>query len=86
MRKSTRTVGPKGQVVIPKDIRDETGLVEGSEVSVEARDGDVVIRRVAPPTGSYVDYFTATYAPKVAKPVDFKRIIEEEDNDRINLR
>ena len=86
MKKSTRTIGPKGQVVIPKEIRDETGLVEGSEVSVEARDGDVVVRRVAPLTGSYVDYFTTTYARKVEKPVDIKRIIEEEDDGRINLR
>jgi AbrB family looped-hinge helix DNA binding protein len=86
MKKSTRTVGPKGQVVIPKDVRDETGLVEGSEVTVEARKGDVVIRRVTPPTGSYVDYFTATYAAKVEKPVDLKRIMEEEDDGRINLR
>jgi AbrB family looped-hinge helix DNA binding protein len=86
MKKSTRTVGPKGQVVIPKEVRDETGLTEGSEVSVEARNGDVVIRRVAPLTGSYVDYFTATYARKVEKPADFKRIIEEEHDGRINLR
>ena len=86
MKKSTRTVGPKGQIVIPKEIRDETGLVEGSEVSVEAKNGDVVIRRVAPPTGSYVDYFTATYARKVEKPADLKRIMEEEDDGRFNLR
>jgi AbrB family looped-hinge helix DNA binding protein len=86
MRKSTRTVGPKGQVVIPKEIRDETGLVEGSEVSVEVRNGDVLIRRIAPPTGSYVDYFTATYARKIERPIDLKRIIEEEDDGRINLR
>jgi AbrB family looped-hinge helix DNA binding protein len=86
MKKSTRTVGPKGQVVIPKEVRDETGLVEGSEVSVEARDGAVLIRRVAPLTGSYVDYFTTTYARKVGKQVDLKRIIEEENDGRIDLR
>ena len=85
MKKSTRTVGPKGQVVIPKDVR-TTGLVEGSEVSVEVKNGDVVIRRVAPLTGNYVDYFIATYARKVEKTVDLKKIIEEEDDGRINLR
>lgn len=85
MRKSTRTVGPKGQVVIPKGIRDETGLVEGSEVTVEVRDGEVVIRRAAPLTGTYVDYYVATYAPKVVKPVDIKRIIEAEGDDRTRL-
>ena len=86
MRKSTRTVGPKGQVVIPKEIRDETGLIEGSEVRVEAKDGEVVIRRVAPPTGSYVDYFVSSYAPKVRGTVDVKKIIEQEEDDRFNLR
>jgi AbrB family looped-hinge helix DNA binding protein len=86
MRKSTKTVGPKGQVVIPKEVRDETGLVEGSEVTVEAKEGAVLIRRVAPLTGNYVDYFIATYARKVEKPVDIKRIIEEEGDGRINLR
>ena len=86
MKKSTRTVGPKGQVVIPKEIRDETGLVEGSEVSVMAKDGNVVIRRVAPLTGSYVEYFTATFAHKVGQRVDIKKLIEKEDDGRINLR
>jgi AbrB family looped-hinge helix DNA binding protein len=34
-------VGAKGQVVIPKPLRDELGLVPGSEVDFE-RDGDGV--------------------------------------------
>ena len=62
-----RTVGPKGRIVIPREIRDETGVVEGSEVSVEAKDGEIVIRRIGSPAGSYVDY-TATYGEKVGKP------------------
>jgi AbrB family looped-hinge helix DNA binding protein len=37
----TQRVGPKGQVVIPKGIRDELGLKPGSEVDFE-RDGDGV--------------------------------------------
>jgi AbrB family looped-hinge helix DNA binding protein len=77
MKKSTRTIGAEGQVVIPKEIRDETGLLEGCEVSVEVRNGDVVIRRVSPLTGNYVDYFKGTYARKVENLVDLKRIIEE---------
>jgi AbrB family looped-hinge helix DNA binding protein len=37
----TQRVGAKGQVVIPKDIRDELGLQPGSEVDFE-REGDGV--------------------------------------------
>jgi antitoxin PrlF len=37
----TQRVGAKGQVVIPKELRDELGLVPGSEVEFE-RDGGAV--------------------------------------------
>ncbi|MHA1209221.1 MAG: AbrB/MazE/SpoVT family DNA-binding domain-containing protein [Candidatus Freyarchaeota archaeon] len=43
-----RIVGPKGQVVIPKDVRDALGLREGSEVVVELRGDEVVIKRAKP--------------------------------------
>jgi AbrB family looped-hinge helix DNA binding protein len=39
-------VTTKGQVTIPKDIRDELGIVPGSEVEF-VRTGDGVIRLVA---------------------------------------
>ncbi len=35
----------KGQVTIPKDVRDASGLTVGDYVLVEARDGEVVIRK-----------------------------------------
>jgi len=35
----------QGQVTIPKTIREATGLAVGDRVVVEARDGEVVIRR-----------------------------------------
>ncbi len=42
----THRVGPKGQVVIPKDLRDELGIEPGDEVSFW-RDGDHVALRPA---------------------------------------
>ena len=45
------TVGRWGKSLalrVPGDIASETGLREGERVEIEARDGDIVIRRVAP--------------------------------------
>jgi AbrB family looped-hinge helix DNA binding protein len=82
MTRNTRTIGPKGQVVIPKEIRDQVGLTEGAEVTVELRGEEVVLRRPSPPTKSYLEYFTSTYAQKVKGKVDIEKIIEEEGLDR----
>jgi AbrB family looped-hinge helix DNA binding protein len=82
MTRNTRVIGPKGQVVIPKDIRDKAGLLVGVEVAVELRGDEVVLKRSFPPTKSYVEYFTATYSEKVKGRVDIKRIIGEETLDR----
>jgi AbrB family looped-hinge helix DNA binding protein len=42
----THRVGPKGQVVIPKDLRDELGIEPGDEVNFWL-DGDHVALRPA---------------------------------------
>jgi AbrB family looped-hinge helix DNA binding protein len=86
MAKMTRIVGPKGQVVIPKEIRDQAGLSEGAEVVVELRGNEVVLRRPSPPTKSYVEYFTATYGQKVKGRVDLDKIDEEEMLGRTFIR
>jgi antitoxin PrlF len=41
----TYRVGPKGQVVIPKAVRDELGIEPGDRVDVERKQDMVVIRR-----------------------------------------
>lgn len=86
MARVTRTVGPKGQITIPKEIRDRAGLAAGAEVLVELRGSEVVLKRVSPPTGSYVGYFVSTYADKVKDRVHVKKIIEDEVADRNRLR
>jgi AbrB family looped-hinge helix DNA binding protein len=43
----THKVGAKGQVVIPKAIREELGIEPGDEVIFEPDDKDVRIRRLA---------------------------------------
>jgi len=51
--KSRMRVGEKGQVVIPKELRELTGIKEGTEVTVGLKDGAVTITRASPPTESY---------------------------------
>ncbi|MDE3134508.1 MAG: AbrB/MazE/SpoVT family DNA-binding domain-containing protein [Acidobacteriota bacterium] len=41
----TVRIGSKGQVVIPKAIRDDAGLHPGDPVDFEFRDGEVVLMR-----------------------------------------
>jgi AbrB family looped-hinge helix DNA binding protein len=40
-------VGPKGQVVVPKRIRDRLGIRPGQRVRVEEIGGDVRVRKLA---------------------------------------
>lgn len=41
----TYKVGAKGQVVLPKAVRDRLGIEPGDEVTVETHDGAAVVRR-----------------------------------------
>jgi AbrB family looped-hinge helix DNA binding protein len=45
----TYKVGPKGQVVIPKAIREELGIEPGDEVMVERRGREIHVRRASEP-------------------------------------
>ncbi|MET0627499.1 MAG: AbrB/MazE/SpoVT family DNA-binding domain-containing protein [Acidimicrobiia bacterium] len=40
-------VSEKGQVTIPKELRDELGIASGTEVLFERADDTIVIRKVA---------------------------------------
>ncbi len=80
-----KNVGPKGQVVIPKQIRDALGLKPGAEVIIKLRGEEVVISKPKVET-SYTEYFGSTRAPKLKTPVDVKKIIEEEDPLRHRFR
>lgn len=41
----TQRMGAKGQVVIPKELRERAGLGPGSDVSFEAAHDGIVVRR-----------------------------------------
>lgn len=83
--KNKRIIGPKGQVVIPKEIREKIGLREGIEVLIELKDNEVIIKRATPLTENYVDYFIITYSKKLKKEIDIEKILEEERIERAHL-
>ena len=79
-----RNIGPKGQVVIPKQMRDALGLKPGVEITLELRDEEIVIRKPQV-NGSYAEYFVTTSAPKLKKLVNIKELLEEEVEERIGI-
>ena len=72
-----KNVGQKGQVVIPKQLRDAMGLKPGVEVILELQ-GDQIVITKPKVEGSYTDYYTATQAPKLKNPVNIKELIDKE--------
>ncbi|MBI4162694.1 MAG: AbrB/MazE/SpoVT family DNA-binding domain-containing protein [Candidatus Aenigmarchaeota archaeon] len=76
-----RTVGEKGQVVLPKDIRDQLGIKPGSEVVFDVKDGEVNIKPNKEVSGKvFVEYFCKTSKKLKNVPTieDLKKTLEEE--------
>ncbi|EQB73039.1 MAG: AbrB/MazE/SpoVT family DNA-binding domain-containing protein [Candidatus Thermoplasmatota archaeon] len=72
------TVGPKGEVVIPKEIREKIGIKEYSELIIDILDDSVIIRKIKPESVSYVNFYSTTYSRKLKKKIDIKKIAEEQ--------
>ncbi len=73
-----RTISEKGQIVIPKDVRDYLGLKPGTEITFEVSDGKVTIKPKLSPN-EFIEKFTNV--GKKLKKLDMKRIrtiLEEE--------
>ena len=75
-------LGPKGQAVIPKEIRDMMGIRTGSEVLFEVRGDEIVIKPLQ--DRSSVDELTRLIPRelKIEDEVDLKKIILSEALER----
>jgi len=81
---TTRSIGPKGQVVIPKHMREALALKSGVEVVFELREKEIVIRKPKI-GGDYAEYFITTASAKLKKLVNIKELLEDEVNERAGL-
>ncbi len=73
-----RKVGPKGQVVIPKDARELLNIKPGSEILIEIGENEIIIR-LAIKNQDFLEKFIET-PRKLTKKVDFKKIYDDQYN------
>ncbi len=69
----SRKLGRKGQVVIPKDIREHLKLKAGSKVLFEVKNDSIVIK---PPKngGKFVEEFCSIVKKKLGKKINLKEL------------
>ena len=80
------TLDKFGRIVIPKAIRRRLGLDAGTELSLEAEDGDIVLRPVAqrPPLVVRDDILVSTASlDEEAEPFDVVESIRAHRRDRL---
>ncbi|MEM4142994.1 MAG: AbrB/MazE/SpoVT family DNA-binding domain-containing protein [Candidatus Bathyarchaeia archaeon] len=79
-----RRVGQKGQIVIPKDVREYVGILPGGDVLMEVRDKEVVIRPEVDPK-DFVEDFCRVVGQKLTKKIDLEVLLEQEAEERFAL-
>jgi AbrB family looped-hinge helix DNA binding protein len=69
----TKGVGPKEQVVIPKQMREAIGIKPGAYVNLELREDEIVITKPKI-EGNYTEYYCSTRSPKREKTINIKEL------------
>jgi len=72
-----RKLGSKGQVVIPREVREKLGLREGEDLAFEVSGNTILVRREPSPE-EIVERFLSVKGRKRLKLMDWKSVIDEE--------
>ncbi len=72
-----RKLGVKGQVVIPKEIRERLNLREGSTLTFDVSDRTILVRP-EPSPDEIVERFLSMRGKKLRKLVDWKATLDDE--------
>ncbi|GAB6286946.1 MAG: hypothetical protein STSR0009_31490 [Methanoregula sp.] len=78
-----RQLGEKGQIVIPKDIRDYFGLKKGSSISIELDQEKIIM--MPKKDDDFMERWTRIVKNKLTKEIDFERMYEEGIEERHRL-
>lgn len=78
-----RTLSEKGQIVIPKDIREYLGLKPGSEIVFEMKDEEIVIKPRKDPR-KFVEEF-CNVPEKLKKHIDIKKLLEKQIEEEYDI-
>lgn len=76
MLKLTRHIGPKGQIVLPKDAREKLKLKEGSKVLISEEKGQIIIESAD--VAQQVDKFCEMPKEVCLTAKEVKRVIESQ--------
>jgi len=79
-----RRLGAKGQVVIPKDVREFMNVEPGSEIVFEVKDDTAFIKSSKPPN-ELLDEYLSILNPKLKRKVALEEILEAETLEEIDL-
>ena len=75
-----RELGEKGQIVIPKDIRDHFGLKSKSKVIFDVKEDEIIIKPQK--DNKFVDMFCSVVKKKLTKEVDIEKLYHEQIEER----
>jgi len=68
-------ISPKGQIVIPKNVREKLGLQTGEKLLVLSRDGDILLRKTKKTT---IDQIAQKIADQTAdQSIDVDALVDE---------
>ncbi|MBS3066299.1 AbrB/MazE/SpoVT family DNA-binding domain-containing protein [Candidatus Pacearchaeota archaeon] len=78
---SKREIGEKGQVVIPKDIREFLGLDKGVKITFEVRGDEVILKNEQDPNKFLEEFFNVPNKEKKGSAKEIKKIILQQNDE-----
>ncbi len=76
-----RAIGERGQFVVPKDIREQLGLRPGTEVTVEVKGNEMVVKPAKSVDEFLKEFFTSSKTVKVKDGAAWIRKAIDEEHD-----